>query len=196
MRTPLAFGRLAQVVDQLHVIDVEEAILQAKVDVIGNRRANASKKLPGEAAVGIVDQAARAGVDARDAAAGAEEALQAVVGTEVNQAIEHEAQRADLARGVEAADFVDAGTTGAGFGFEAERAEIVTDDTAEVIADLGVDHGKVVDVGDIELDVFDRRGTAVEFDVPRIVTRQSGRGEGRGGQSHPNDQFPHFVFPL
>jgi hypothetical protein len=127
------------------VVLVVEAILQTHVDVLADRRADTRESLPGEAGVQIdnVDRG-RAGhgrdhrvLDAANANTAADEALQAVIGTEVEQAVGHEAQRAGATTqlGVvvvlgRAAIALFLGATIAGFGFEAERTEVVADDAA------------------------------------------------------------------
>jgi hypothetical protein len=78
----------------------EVAILQTQIDMLAQRSADASQSLVSEArrvvhAAGVerssgVDRV----LDARHADAAADEALQAVIGTEVQQAVGHEAEHA------------------------------------------------------------------------------------------------------
>src|SRR3546814_15399500 len=85
-------------VDILDVVGVEEAILERHVQMIAERRANAGEALPREDRVRIVEErSARRerviGLDASDTDTAADEALNAVIVAEIEQAVEHEAQR-------------------------------------------------------------------------------------------------------
>src|SRR3546814_19460153 len=93
------------------VVGIEEAILQADVDAVAERSANARDRLPGKARVRIVEERTREnGFDrnAGDTGTAADKALKAVVVTEVEQAVDHEAERVRIA--------VQVGVTGKGTG--------------------------------------------------------------------------------
>ncbi|KFG89033.1 hypothetical protein BV98_003192 [Sphingobium herbicidovorans NBRC 16415] len=116
--------------DEVDVVLVEEAILQRHVEVVGQRVANASKSLPGEAGVAVIDQVVGQ-LGARNAYTAADEALQAIVRTEVKQAVQHERQ--SRRRTAEAALVeIDLGALVASFGFQTETTEVVTDDGVAV----------------------------------------------------------------
>ena len=90
------FEGVATEVDQFNALGVEEAVTQADIDRIGQRSANASENLPCKAAVGIVDRRGEVRIRC-DFIAGTSNAdttaditLQAIVGTEVHEAVEHE----------------------------------------------------------------------------------------------------------
>src|SRR3546814_8954664 len=107
MRRNVATG----LVDQIEVVGMEEALLQADVDAVAERGTNASDRLPGKARVRIVEERTREnGFDrnAGDTGTAADKALKAVVVTEVEQAVDHEAERVRIA--------VQVGVTGKGTG--------------------------------------------------------------------------------
>src|SRR3546814_20573798 len=75
-------------VDQIEVVGIEEAILQADVDAVAERSANARDRLPGKARVRIVEERTRQnGFDrnAGDTGTAADKALKTVIVTEVEQ---------------------------------------------------------------------------------------------------------------
>src|SRR3546814_9780226 len=137
-------------------------------------------RLPGEAGVGIVDQVVGQ-LAARHADAAADEALQAVIGTEVQQAVQHERQ--GRSRAAETALVqVDFSALVTGFRFQAETAEVVTDHgvavEALVVVRAGdrVAGGASVAGGESDVLIFDENNAGVDADIPAIVTRQ-GRGD-------------------
>src|SRR3546814_17084042 len=96
MRRNVATG----LVDQIEVVGIEEAILQADVDAVAERSANARDRLPGKARVRLVEERTRQnGFDrpAGDTGTAADKALKADVATEVEQAVDHEAERVRIA---------------------------------------------------------------------------------------------------
>ncbi|EZP50104.1 hypothetical protein BW41_03220 [Sphingomonas sp. RIT328] len=203
-------------VDQLDVVGVEEAILQRRVDVVGQRSADAGETLPREHGVRIVDEVA-AGVepvvrlDASDADTAADEALDAVIVTEVEQAVQHEAERRGLAAGIvvrtgsrvaqasggvrrggqRRAVAVDGRRTVADFGFDAECTEIVADHAIDVVAVVVVDGSSARDGADVIVDVFDDHRAAFDANVPRLVAGEGGSGERGGCQCQYDGKLPH-----
>ena len=200
-------------VDQMEVVRVEEAVLDARIPVVGDRSANARERLPGEPGVGIVEEAGaivgdrQVALDPRDAGAAADEALEAVVVAEIEQRVDHERQRVGVAgdeviltgaarkrgRGADRGDRARAhgqeigiGLAVAGLGFEAEAAEVVTDDAAEVVAGLVIDADRVVGAADIEVGVFEDHRTPVELDIPRVIAshRRRSQRSRRHGQAY------------
>ena len=71
-------------IDQTDVVDIKEAILQRRIDMVGQRRTNAGQALIGEARVRVVQEVAEPAeaerfLDASDTDTTADEALDAVV---------------------------------------------------------------------------------------------------------------------
>jgi hypothetical protein len=182
-------GPAARRTHEVHVADVEEAILQTHVDVLADRSANAGQNLPRKAGVRIVEDAGRGGhtvVDLGNADAAADEALEAVVGTEVDQGVAHEAERAGVT-----GDFAIVTVVGdaravvqqvvglraaiAAFGFEAEATEVVTDDAAEVVAGLAVVGCRVAGAVDLHVGVFLQHYAAIAFNVPALAASKGRR---------------------
>src|SRR3546814_20473715 len=96
MRRNVATG----LVDQIEVVGIEEAILQADVDAVAERSANARDRLPGKARVRIVEERTREnGFDrnAGDTGTAADKALKAIVVAEVEQTVDHEAEHVRIA---------------------------------------------------------------------------------------------------
>src|SRR5690606_39114371 len=90
----------AELIDEIEPAGVEEAILEASIDVAGERSADARDRLPREARVRIVEERTgedRSDLDARDTGTAADEALQAIVVAEVEHAVDHEAERVGVA---------------------------------------------------------------------------------------------------
>src|SRR3546814_12056639 len=88
----------------LHIVDVEEAILQAEVDVGRDRAANTSDRLPCELGVRIIDerravlgQLILGFLDASDTGATAAIAVPAVIAADATKGVEHAAQDAGIA---------------------------------------------------------------------------------------------------
>ena len=216
MRAQAAFEHVTKTIDHFDVLGVEEAILQADIDAIGHRSANAREDLPSKPGVRIVETRRAVGVDGRldlgpgDTDTATDEALQAVIGTEVGQAVDHEAQRVDVAvrrelacgceartgtgREAERADdkLVGVGFTVARFGFDPDRAEIVTNETAEVIAGVVILGELVFDAIDVEVEVFDQHRTAFDLHVPLAVTCKCRRCEHRRSHRHSDDDIAHY----
>src|SRR5690606_25394939 len=96
-------------VDERDVVGVEEAIAQTDGDAVGQRGANAGKSLPREARVRIVEHVdttnRRVEAGARNTGTGTDEALQAVVFTEVGQRVQHEREGAGVTTGAELVAF-------------------------------------------------------------------------------------------
>src|SRR3546814_8304257 len=65
----------------------------------------------------------------------------------------------------------------ADFGFNAERAEIVTDRTIDIVTVITVDHGRLRGLSDVEFNVFDDHRAAFDADIPRLVAGQRRRGK-------------------
>src|SRR5690606_30560221 len=182
---------------QLEIVDVEEAVLERQVGAVGDRLTNAGENLPSEAAVAVVEEhtavfesANIVEVDARKSGAATDEGARAVLVTEVEQAVEHEAQRAGRSGtvtrsgGQSAAACGQAGNVGeavhAGplirrFGLKAESAEVVAGIDATIVAVVVVDRDRVFRRADINVGVFDDHRTEIGTDVERAVTRESRR---------------------
>jgi hypothetical protein len=190
----------------------EVAILQAEVDVLGNRGANAGDQLPGKAgrAVSHADRRIRRqnrGLHAGHAHAAASKALKAVIRTEVDQAVHHEregfgaaAQLVGVAgevgrrRGGEGLFF---GAAIARFRFKAEGAEVVAHDATDIVADLGAEPAELgVRAAVRDLLLLNDDPASVSFDVPGFVPGQGRRSEGRSGQRHAQGVLAHYVFPF
>lgn len=95
MRTETARNVTAKLVDHLQIADIEEAILQTGIPMLGQRRTNTGDCLPREARIGIVQEVGcedRLNRNACNTCTAADEALQAIVVTEVEHTIGHEAQ--------------------------------------------------------------------------------------------------------
>lgn len=130
--------------DLADTVDVEVGVTQTHIDMLRNRRTDAGDQLPGKLAGRTVDRVV--GVrhvlrHAGNARAGADKALQTIVGTEINQAVEHRIPHVGLARFVGGVGAVDGQTLVAvgaiaGFGFEPEHAEVIAEFDIEVGAGL------------------------------------------------------------
>jgi hypothetical protein len=142
--------------------------------VVVDRRADAGESLPGEAAVRIVD---RIDVHAGNAGATADEALQAVVGTEVDQAVDHERQFVCVTEGR-----IHASLAIARLGFETEATEVVAKNGAAVEALVEFRDVSIVDSADVEIGVFNEHSAEVEFEIPSAVAREGGRSDSRRSQ--------------
>ena len=186
---------------------VVEAILQTDVDVVVDRCAHAGECLPCEARVAVDDVDRRecsqhANLDAANTGTTADEALQAVIGAEVDQAVDHEAQSFSTAtnlRVVERHVVINVtlffSTAKAGFGFQTERTEVVTDDATDVVTDLGVERADFIGTRKV-VDIFDNHTTGVELNVPSVIFCQGWRCKGRRGHRHSYDEFAHYNFPF
>src|SRR3546814_20363628 len=120
MRRNVATG----LVDQIEVVGIEEAILQADVDAVAERSADARDRLPGKARVRIVEERTREnGFDrnAGDTGTAADKALKAIVVAEVAQTVDHEADRVRIASQI----CVNSKATGATGGRRAARGQSV-----------------------------------------------------------------------
>ncbi len=215
VRTEAAVERVVRDVDQLDVLGVEEAILQRRVDVVGQRSTDARQSLPREHGVRVVQEVGTTGqgvvrLDARNADTAADEALDAVIGTEVQQAVQHEAERRGGATGIVVvtsrngartdagvgqrgrAERVDGRTTIADFGFQTETTEVVTHHAVNVITIVMVDGGGAgARAGDIVIDIFDDHPAAFDADVPRLVAGEGRRSQSGGGECQNNGKLPH-----
>ena len=215
MRPETTVDGVAETIDQIHVFTVEEAVLQTNVDVVAKRSADAGQDLPCEAGIRIIETGRvaeadlRGGFGASNAHTTAGEALKAIIRTEIEQAVDHEAQRADVARsGIDAGerdtgcgqrealqahiDVVDVRFAIAGFGFEAHGAEIVADEAAEIVAHIRVDREVVCDPVDVEFDVLDDHRTTFDLHVERVITCKRRRCEHRRSHRHSNDDIAHY----
>ena len=86
-------------------------------------------------------------------------------------------------------------TAEAGFGFQTERTEVVTDDATDVVTDLGVERADFIGTRKV-VDIFDDHTTGVEFNVPSVIFCQGWRCKGRRGHRHSYDEFAHYNFPF
>ncbi|OWK27645.1 hypothetical protein SPMU_33710 [Sphingomonas mucosissima] len=217
MRPEPALVGAVREVDQLDIAGVEEAILQRRVDVLGQRCANARDALPCEHGVRVVQEAAAlvdrdTVLDTRHTGTTADEALDAVIVAEIEHTVDHEAQRRRTAacaikrarsnvhnacagaggnndgRGVA----VDARLLVGNFGFEAEAAEVVTNHTIAIETIIMVDRAATrLGPGDVELDVFNDHSTELGADVPRVVAGKCRRGESGRSERQYYGKLPH-----
>lgn len=56
-----------------------------------------------------------------------------------------------------------------GFDFEVELVEVVIDDVVEVVVVVGIECSGIVDVIDVEIEIFDDYCVVVDFDVLGVV---------------------------
>ena len=217
MRTEARRNVATGLVDQIEIVGVEETILQANVDVVAERSANARNRLPRKARVRIVEERTREnGFDrnAGDTGATADKALKAVVVTEVEQTVDHEAERVRIAvqigvagkatgatgarrdaRGRETAR-LDVGFTETDFDFRAETAEIVTDGAFDIVASAMIERTGIVEGADIEVQVLDEHCAGTNTNIPGVVARKNRRRQGGGGQRHSDGKLPHSNSPF
>ena len=92
--------------------------------------------------------------------------------------------------------FVQVSSAVAAFRLKAHKAEIVANEATEIVPGVHVSDDSVRSGRQVEFDVFDNHGTAVEFDVPRTVAGEDRRCNGRGGQGHANTSFRIIFIPL
>ncbi|KGB55642.1 hypothetical protein FG91_01247 [Sphingopyxis sp. LC81] len=218
MRTEARRNVATALVDQIDLVGVEETILQANVDVVAERSADTRDRLPGKARVRIVEEVAskdRFNRNARNTGTTADKALKAVVVTEIEQAVDHEAQRVRIAgevkrtgsQGTRAIDRLrnarrretarlDVGFTEADFDFRAETAEVITDGAFDVIASAMVERTGIVESANVEIQVFDEHCASTNTNIPGVVARQDGRRQGGGGQRHSDGKLPHSNSPF
>src|SRR3546814_4475257 len=79
----------------------------------------------------------------------------------------------------------------ADFGFNAERAEIVTDRTIDIVTVITVDHGRLRGLSDVEFNVFDDHRAAFDADIPRLVAGQRRRGKNGRSECQCDGKLPH-----
>jgi hypothetical protein len=176
------------VVLEVQVADIEEAILQAKVQRRSNRLANSGDALPGPRTVAVVEAEVRKFVDVLVVAdigpAGASADIAGPAGflvLEIDQGIGHYAEHRNVTVGVEERPddrsrqcFVDlrvpqAGALVTDLAFEPDRAEIVAGNRIDIEANLVLDLEPVGD-GDsavvvVIAIVFDDHKTAFDADI-------------------------------
>ena len=210
MRAPLSVERTTTEVDDFDVFSGEHAIAQADVDIVAQRGVDAGKQLPCKVSARIIDRGATSGTNPRfDARASHTDTgtcieLKAVVRTEVEETVQHEAEginaavssifssRSNLTNAVGEArtdvDAVERGIAVAGFCFEAERAEVITDITTAIETVVGIeadDAGFVaVGIADGEVEIFREHRAEFGADVPRIISCEGRRCKGRRGHRH------------
>src|SRR3546814_1836946 len=85
--------------DDFNIVSIEEAILQACINVLRDGHTNASQSLPGKYGIRVIDDVFRILTHARDTSATADKSLQAVIRAEVQQTIQHKAESAVVALG-------------------------------------------------------------------------------------------------
>nr|WP_294173234.1 hypothetical protein [uncultured Sphingomonas sp.] len=180
-------------------LGIEEAVLEAKVDVAGDGRADAGHALPSEAPIAARETKVRnsdpAGAGAAkvsphlnssDACTTSDKAAQTVVGAEVQQEVDHPREDSGTAIGFEIAcrddalvnsHFVQRSALVTNFAFDPDRPEIMTADEGDVKTSLHIDAEKVVNgvgiVLEIELDVLDFHEAALDPDITHAIARQS-----------------------
>ncbi len=191
--------------DEVDIVLVEEAILQRNVEVVGQRIANASQRLPGETGVAVVDQVVGE-LGARNADTAADEALQAIVRTEVKQTVQHERESRNGTAELAVVQ-VDLGTLVAGFGFKAETTKVVTDDGVSVptlvvvhIFQRGAGSGSArerIETGaESDVLIFNDGDAGFDTDIPAIITRQGRGGQGTGRKRSREGKLPHLDSPF
>ena len=96
VRTEACINCAAKTINQVDLARIEETILQANIPAFAQWRANAGKCLPCETGVGIVKESWSCQyslhVNACNTGAAANKALNAVILTEIQHSIDHEAQ--------------------------------------------------------------------------------------------------------
>ncbi len=199
VRTGLAVDALISR-DQLDIVLVEETILQRNVDIVGDRVTNTRDRLPGETGVAVVHDV-RSELAARNADTAADEALQAVIGTEVQQTVQHERQgRSSAAEAAAGLVEIDLRTLVGGFGFEAEATEVVTDVSVEVVALVVVDRRDRRTTGrdgvEGQVLIFNEQHAGVHANIPAIITRQGRGGQGTGRKRSREGKLPHMDSPF
>src|SRR3546814_13484129 len=80
---------LATKADDFNIVSIEEAILQACINVLRDGHTNASQSLPGKYGIRVIDDVFRILTHARDTSATADKSLQAVIRAEAHQTIQH-----------------------------------------------------------------------------------------------------------
>src|SRR3546814_2558212 len=84
---------LATKADDFNIVSIEEAILQACINVLRDGHTNASQSLPGKYGIRVIDDVFRILTHARDTSATADKSLQAVIRAEVQQTIDRQSTR-------------------------------------------------------------------------------------------------------
>lgn len=217
MRTIATVEHAVRNVDQLDVLGVEETILQRRVDVVGQRCADTGQALIREHGVRVVQEVAVVvecilRLDASNTNTTADEALDAIVRTEVQKAVQHEAESrrrtTSVIIAVCAGVAADAGRTEhwrsrsrrvavhgcltvADFGFEAETAKVVAHYGVDIVTIVMIDRTGIVQCADIIVDVFNDHRTAFDAYVPRLIAGEGGSGECGGGECQNDGKLPH-----
>ena len=195
----------ANLIDQVDFISIEEAVFQSDIPAIAQWRTNACKQLPCKTGIRIIK--IRAGKDARyfgpcNADAAASKALDAVIVAKVQQTVQHEAKRVDFTidRGC-----AEKGTRARGcrwdtrriglysigsccfitnFSFQTETAEIITNDTIKVVTSVMINFRRAVVTSYVDRQIFSDHCTALNTDVPLVITSQCRCSERCGGKRH------------
>ena len=199
-------GCTAELVDEIDLVSVKEAILQSHIPAVAQWSANACKQLPCKAGIRIVK--IRASKDVRhfgpcNADAAASKALDAVIVAEVQQRIQHEAERIDFT--------VDRKHTGyswtstrserwnawrtslhtisrcrlvSDFSFQTETAEIIAHNSVKIITSVMIDFECTVVTSDVDRQIFSDHCAALDTNIPLVITSQCRCGERRGGKRH------------
>ena len=225
MRTPFRPDVATSRIDQVDLVDVEEAILDARIPVIRDRSTNTRNRLICETGVRIVDEARairpdrEVVLDPRNADTASNKALKAVVIAEIQHAIDHERERRGITTDIVVSsnncrtrarqsrtrgsnrslvndEYVGIRAAIACFGFEAEAAEVVADDTAEVVTRVVIYGNGLLVCTDAEVRIFEDHNTPVELYIPRVIACQRGRSQRSRRHGQAYDQFPHYRFPF
>ncbi len=217
MRTIATVEHAVRNVDQLDVLGVEETILQRRVDVVGQRCTDTGQALIREHGVRVVQEVAVVvecilRLDASNTNTTADKALDAVIRTEVQKAVQHEAERrrrtAGIVVGAGNRVAASAGATEerrgrgrriavhgclaiADFGFEAETAKVVAHYGVDIVTIVMIDRTGIVQCADIIVDVFNDHRTAFDANVPRLIAGEGGSGECGGGECQNDGKLPH-----
>ena len=196
----------ANLIDQVDFISIEEAVFQSDIPAIAQWRTNACKQLPCKTGIRIIK--IRAGKDVRyfgpcNADAAASKALDAVIVAKVQQAVQHEAERIDFTidcgwakkvRPAAAYGLWDTRRIGlysvgsccfiTNFSFQTETAEIITNDTIKVVTSVMINFRRAVVTSYVDRQIFSDHCTALNTDVPLVITSQCRCSERCGGKRH------------
>jgi hypothetical protein len=180
-------------------LGVEEAVLETKIDVVGDGGADPGDALPSEAPIATGETKVRnwdpacAGAadvcphfNSCDACTTSDEAAEAIIFAKVQQEIDHPREHSGTSIGFQIARWNDALVNShliqrsalvADFAFNPDQPEIMTANQGDVETSLHIDAEKAVNgtviVLEIEVDVLDLHEAALNTDVSHAIARQS-----------------------
>ena len=185
-------------INDVQAVSIEEAILQANIPMIVKRSTNPRNHLPGEARIRIVDRIAErvqavACLHSGHTAASSDKAVQAIIVAKIEQAVEHEAKNArvtasividarrrighssggrDIRHRHGCRDAIDAGLLVSDFRLKAETAEIIADDTIDIVPGIVINAHGIGRTVNVVTNIFNDRRPALDTDIPRVITRK------------------------